>query len=219
MPVGDSITAGFDSTTGGGYRIGLLEDIWASNHDATFVGDNVSGPGTIEGRPFPRHNEGFSGYTIDDAPNIPASLGGPRKGIAPLVPAALTKYSPNIVTLMIGTNDMGTNNDVSNAPARLAALVDSITTTRPTGLLILAQITPTGDAATNARIKAYNASMPALVQARVAAGRHIVLVDMYSAFTADPNYLKDYMNGSLHPNDAGYALMGHTWFAAMRPFL
>jgi lysophospholipase L1-like esterase len=219
MPVGDSITWGYQSTTGGGYRITLLEDIWAAGHAATFVGDNTSGPTTLDGKPFPRNNEGFSGYTIDDAPDIPASLGGPRTGIAPLVPAALTKYSPNIVTLMIGTNDMGTDNDVSNAPDRLAALLDSITTTRPEALLVLAQITPTGDSATNARIEAYNAAMPALVQARVSTGKHIVLVDMYSAFVADPSYLTDYMKDSLHPNDTGYALMGKTWFAAIGPVL
>jgi lysophospholipase L1-like esterase len=216
MPVGDSITWGYQSTTGGGYRIALLEDIWAAGQEATFVGDDTSGPTTLDGKPFPRNNEGFSGYTIDDAPNIPASLGGPRKGIAPLVPPALIKHSPNVVTLMIGTNDMGTNNDVGNAPARLAALIDSIVTTSPTALLVLAQITPTGDSATNARIEAYNAAMPALVQARVSAGKHVLLVDMYSAFAADPNYLTDYMKDSLHPNDTGYALMGNTWFAGIR---
>jgi lysophospholipase L1-like esterase len=154
-----------------------------------------------------------------DAPDIPASLGGPRKGISPLVPAALTKYSPNIVTLMIGTNDMGTDNDVSNALARLAALTDSITMTRPAVLLVLAQITPTGDSATNTRIDAYNAAMPALVQARVSTGKHIVLVDMHSAFASDPNYLTDYRSDSLHPNDTGYALMGKTRFAALGSFL
>jgi lysophospholipase L1-like esterase len=212
--IGDSITFGYQSSTGGGYRIKLLQDIWASNRNATFVGDDSSGPDSLDGRPFPRNNEGYSGYTIDDT--------GPpinRTGIAPLVPAALAKWAPNIVTLMIGTNDMGTNNDVANAPARLANLIDSILATSPNALLVVAQITPTGDDGLNALIRTYNAAIPALVSSRAAAGKHIIMVDMYSAFTADAAYKTDYMNGSLHPNDTGYALMGDVWYAAIADYL
>jgi hypothetical protein len=61
----------------------------------------------------------------------------------------------------------------------------------------------------------YNAAMPALIKTRAESGKHIILVDMYSAFTADANYRNDYMNGSLHPNDAGYNVMGDIWYAAL----
>jgi lysophospholipase L1-like esterase len=116
---------------------------------------------------------------------------------------------------MIGTNDMGTNNDVANAPARLAKLIDTIISTSPNALLVVAQITPTGDDTLNGLIQTYNAAMPALIKTRAESGKHIILVDMYSAFTADANYRNDYMNGSLHPNDAGYNVMGDIWYAAL----
>jgi len=208
MPLGDSITWGYNSTTGGGYRLRLLHDIWAGNHDATFVGTGSSGPDKLDGKPFPKSNEGHSGYTIDDAPAVK------RSGISPLVPDALAKYSPNVVTLMIGTNDMGTNNDVANAPTRLAHLIDTIIDKSPKALLVIAQITPTGDDKLNGLVQTYNAAIPALVQSRAAAGKHIILVDMYAPFTAHANDL----NG-LHPNDAGYDLMGDTWYAALAPHL
>jgi lysophospholipase L1-like esterase len=217
MPLGDSITAGYNSTTGGGYRLELLSRIWAAGHDATFVGDNSSGPATLDGKAFPKANEGFSGYTIDDAPN----LNPPRTGISPLVPAALAKYSPHVVLLMIGTNDVGTNNDLANLPARLANLVDVILSNQPNALLIVAQILPLGDPSDtkdNGRAQTYNAAIADLVTARAAAGKHIALVDMYSAMTANQSYATQWMNG-LHPNDDGYVVVGDTWYAGLAPHL
>jgi lysophospholipase L1-like esterase len=213
MPIGDSITFGYDSSTGGGYRLRLLHDIWTAKGDATFVGDDTSGPDTLDGRPVPKHNEGYSGYTIDPAPAVG------RAGISPLVRPALMKYAPNVVTLMIGTNDVATKNDLSNAPARLAALIDVILATSPAALLVVAQITPIVDDQLDPLVRAYNAEIPALVKARADAGKHILLVDMYAAFTADPKYATDYMNGSLHPGDKGYDVMGDVWYAALAPHL
>ncbi len=213
MPLGDSITWGYGSSTGGGYRLRLLHDLWAAHHDATFVGVGSSGPDQLDGKPFPKKNEGYSGYTIDPAPAVM------RAGISPLVAAALQTYAPHIVTLMIGTNDLGTNNDVRNAPARLASLIDAITTKSPRALLVVAQITPTGDDKLNALIQTFNAAIPALVKSRAAAGKHILLVDMYAAFTAHAAYKTDLLNDTLHPNDAGYDVMGDVWYAALAPHL
>ena len=213
MPIGDSITAGYQSSTGGGYRLRLLHDIWTAAHDATFEGDASSGPNTLDGKPFPKHNEGHSAYTIDPAPALN------RSGISPLVPLALAMYEPHVVTLMIGTNDLGTNNDVANAPNRLGKLIDSITTGSPNALLIVAQITPTGDDNLNKLVQAYNQAIPGLVQSRVAAGKHIIVVDMYGAFTSHASYRTEYMFDSLHPNDKGYDLMGDIWYAALAPHL
>jgi lysophospholipase L1-like esterase len=213
MPLGDSITFGYRSSTGGGYRLRLLEDIWAANHDATFVGSATSGPPTLDGKPFPTGNEGHIAYTIDDAPAVG------RSGISPLVPASLAKYTPQIVTLMIGTNDVDTNNDLANAPTRLANLLDTITTASPNALLVVAQITPTGTDAENLLVQAYNAAIPGLVQTRAAAGKHVILVDMYAALSANPAYRTADMADGLHPNDTGYGVLGDAWYAALAPYL
>jgi lysophospholipase L1-like esterase len=57
------------------------------------------------------------------------------------------------------------------------------------------------------------------VQARAAAGKHIALVDMYAAFTANASYKTALMNDDLHPKDTGYVLMAQTWYAAIKAFL
>jgi lysophospholipase L1-like esterase len=108
---------------------------------------------------------------------------------------------------------------VANAPMRLAALIDSITSTDPKLLLAVAQIIPSQTDTLNTTIRAYNAAIPALVQARATAGKHVVMVDMYDAFTAIANYKTADLSDNLHPNDAGYAVMGGVWYAQIGPLL
>ncbi|HEY7371021.1 MAG TPA: SGNH/GDSL hydrolase family protein, partial [Polyangia bacterium] len=78
---------------------------------------------------------------------------------------------------------------------------------------------PTQDDTVNARAQTYNNAMTGLVQTRAAAGKHIVLVDMYAALTANANYKTALLNDTLHPNDAGYMVMAQTWYAAIRDYL
>jgi lysophospholipase L1-like esterase len=63
----------------------------------------------------------------------------------------------------------------------------------------------------NARIQTYNAAIPALIQSRAQAGKHVALVDMYEAFVADPSYRSTLMYDRLHPNIAGFQKMANTW--------
>ena len=207
MPLGDSITAGFLSSTQGGYRVPMFDSAFKAGKAITFVGSQTSGPTTLDGVPFPQQNEGHSGYTIDD--------GGGRSGLQPLVQSAIQTYHPNIVTLMIGTNDVGIQLDLVNAPARLGKLMDTILATDPGLLLVVAQITPTQDDTGNTRVQAYNAAIPGLVAARARSGKHIASVDMYGALTANASYKTAYLADALHPNDAGFVIMSGVWYSAI----
>ncbi len=214
MPLGDSITEGFPTFVGG-YRVELFTDAVLANKAITFVGRRSNGPasGIVQGKTFPPGNEGYSGFTIDDEPTFT------RSGIQPLVNAAITMFHPHIILLMIGTNDINVNIDVTNAPARLGALIDQITTAAPSTLLVVAEITPTTTDATNTRIMAYNAAIPGLVAQRASSGKHVQLVNMYAAFTAHADYKTSLMTDDLHPNTAGYALLGDTWYQAIASVL
>jgi lysophospholipase L1-like esterase len=213
MPLGDSITFGVGSSTGAGYRLPLYDRALADDRAITFVGSMQSGPAMADGVPFPRANEGHSGYTIDDAPDLN------RTGISRLTVPAIDRYAPDIVLLMIGTNDVATNNDVADAPNRLARLVDSITAHAPRAVVVVAEIVPTRIAEVNAGIEAYNAGVAAIVKARAAGGKHVALVDMYGAFTANTDFRTAYMADDLHPNDSGYDVMAGVWYHAIRPIL
>ncbi len=212
MPLGDSITFGSGSSgAGGGYRIPLFRHVLADRKAVTFVGSVRNGPDLVDDQPFPRQSEGHGGFTIDE--------GGGRQGIYPLVGKALATHKPHIVLLMIGTNDINLNLDLANAAMRLGDLLDRITTTAPDALLVVAQIVPTTSEALNQRVRAYNQAIPGLVEARAAAGRHITMVDMYGAYSANPRFKTEYMADQLHPKDVGYVKMADTWYAAIARWL
>ena len=55
----------------------------------------------------------------------------------------------------------------------------------------------------------YNAAIPALVNARAAAGKHITLVDLNTGFPSGA-----LGSDNVHPNAMGYAWMGDKWYDA-----
>jgi len=166
----------------------------------------------LDGLPFPRDNEGHSGWLID---------GTPSNSLYPNIVAWMRADTPHIITLMIGTNDVNRSVDLPNAPKRLGLLMDRITETDPKVLLVVAQIIPSLDDALNARIRTFNADIPALVQTRRAAGKHVIMVDMYGAFTKNSDFKTAYFPAGniLHPSVAGYVVMSDTWYAAIGTLL
>jgi lysophospholipase L1-like esterase len=207
MPFGDSITQGYN--VNGGYRAPLLHLALAASRSITFVGSasDYSVP-TVDGMAFPKNHEGHGGYTIEGS-----------NGISQFVATSIPSYKPNIITLMIGTNDINGNNNLADAPNRLGKLLDAIFMRDANILVVLAQIVPTRTDGTNNAVKTYNAAMPNLVSTRVSKGQHILLVDMYTAFTKDANYKQSLFADNLHPNQAGYNAMADVWFQAVSPYL
>jgi lysophospholipase L1-like esterase len=209
MPFGDSITDGYGVP--GGYRIELFRLAHQASKNITFVGSQSNGPAQIDGVTFPPNHEGHSGWTID-------SVGG-RTGISTLVSSMMPAYTPHVITLMIGTNDANDNYDMANAPKRLGNLIDSIYAELPNVLLVVAQVIPTQDDTINARIQTYNAGIPAVVQTRANAGKHIRLVDMYSVIANQANYRTALLQDTWHPNSNGYTLIGAAWYGALSEVL
>ena len=215
MPFGDSITDGFNSDTPGGYRVELFRRAHSAGKNITFVGSGYNGPDTVDGVAFPHNHEGHSGWTI--APE------GGRSGISTLVSTVMPQFTPHIVLLMIGTNDCIDNYDLTNAPTRLGALIDSIYAQLPNVLIIVAQPIPSrGDAtkgddtALSARIKTYDDAIPAVVKTRADAGKHILVVDMYTPFNPNKSTL---LEDQWHPNLAGYVLLGTQWYNVLQPLI
>ena len=184
MPVGDSITSGYRSSTGNGYRGPLWDELIKQGDAVDFVGSQRSGV------MFDPDNEGHSGYRIDQ--------------IAGLIDKELALYQPNLVLLDIGTNDLGQNYQVSTAPARLASLIDQIVAADPNATILVAPLICNSTPRVQTLINSFNAQIPAIVQARTNAGKRVSLVSM-SALTTDD--LKD----GLHPNDTGYQKMADAW--------
>jgi lysophospholipase L1-like esterase len=198
LPFGDSITDGVGSPSpGGGYRVDLFSRAVMANKKLTFVGQQLNGPTTVAGMPFPRRHAGFSGYTI--AQITAANIFDPAIGMA-----------PNIVLLHIGTNDMNMS-DPGGAPARLATLLDKLTAMAPNALIVVAKIIPL--TSNMARVNTFNTAIAPLVQQRRDAGKHIVLVDQNTGFPTSE------LGDGIHPDAAGYVRMAGVWYTAISNLL
>ena len=142
---------------------------------------------------FPRRYEATSGITID--------------GISNQITQSNTLSMPSdIVVIHIGTNDMYMS--PSGAPTRLGNLIDKLTTGYPNALIVVCKIIPlpSGMSAVNT----YNNAIPGIVQTRVAAGKHVIIVDLATGFPSS-----GLSSDSVHPNVSGYAWMGDKVYDAI----
>lgn len=212
LPLGDSITEGFASSQGAGYRIELFAQSVRNAKNLTFVGSLTNGPTMpIEGKTFPRRHEGHGGWTINQLLN-------PSGGNQSVTQQAIANYHPHIVLLKIGTNDV--NGGMGNgAPTRLGSLIDQITTAAPSALVIVSSIIPTRSDGTNQNVRTYNTGVRDEAEKRAMAGRHVVFVDNYALFTANADYKNALLADNLHPNDAGYAALGRSFYGLISAVL
>jgi Ca2+-binding RTX toxin-like protein len=199
MPLGDSITYGVinsnSDTESGGYRTYLWDKFVADSLSVDFVGSMSNGPVSLGDK----NHEGHRGWMIQD--------------IANNIDGWLDTYKPDVIPLMIGTNN--TNDVVSgNTIAdRLGTLIDQIASRSPNTQLLVASIPPVdGSILTNERAQRtaeFNLALPNLVKSKVAQGKKVTFVDMRSELT-----LSDLAEG-LHPNGDGYRKISDYWYDAI----
>jgi lysophospholipase L1-like esterase len=205
MPVGDSITEGCCTAPMGGYRIELFRQAFTNQKNITFVGTLTNGPGTVDGQMFPQHHEGHGGWKISQ--------------IAGVIDNAISSSKPHVVLLKIGTNDINGNDDVANAPTRLANLIDQICKDAPNALLVVSAIIPTTNDGTNDKVLPYNTAIKQKAEAAAAAGKHVVFLDNYQTFAMNSSYKTALMADGLHPNTAGYAALGAAFYGVISSYL
>ncbi|MDB9529518.1 GDSL-type esterase/lipase family protein [Oscillatoria sp. CS-180] len=208
MPLGDSNTEGWDEGRGRsrdplysaaheGYREDLWDDLEALGVKADFVGSLSNGPTTLEDK----DHEGHAG----------APIGFIRSNIT----TYLSNGSPDIVLLMIGTNNGGSPGEtIAN---ELNDLINDILSNGSfSGTLMVSTVPPIVPAGRFpdrvANIEDYNSRVQGVVQSFnsdrvvfVNAGGQLTLDDM-----ADIS-----VDGGLHPNQTGYAKIADAWYDAI----
>ncbi|MEO1146755.1 MAG: Calx-beta domain-containing protein [Cyanobacteria bacterium J06638_22] len=188
MPLGDSITHGWN-TFPGGYR-DRLENLLTENDIAfDFVGSATpNGPSSLSDR----NHQGHPGWRIDE--------------IAASADAWIQAANPDVIQLLIGTNDVLQEFDLANAPARLSALIDQITAAAPDAHVVVATIPPHERNFFNNLVLDYNATIEGIVDDKVAQGKNVSFVDMYSELTVAD------LGDRVHPNQTGYEKIAGVWF-------
>ncbi len=197
LPVGDSLTAGFNVT--GGYRSPLQKLLKDAGCSFEFVGSRND---NSDGMTNPQHS-GYSGYNV--------------VRIAPVAMADLKTYRPDVMLLMIGTNVM----NQSDGPAgskQLDALIGQITTAYPKMPLIVATIPPIippgyfKNIPDAAPVEAFNASVRLMVAAHSRKGERVALADVFAALSPsdiDPN-------DKTHFLQSGADKVAQVWFQALQ---
>ena len=206
LPLGDSLTDG-QFYAPGGYRIRLWELLEAEGVAVDFVGSEQNGPDTLPDR----DHEGHNGWRIDE--------------ISEQADAWLALHRPDIILLMIGTNDMLQGHALDEAPTRLSALLDQLRAGAPDAHIVVAAIPPLVSSALvesqdpelagtdpDERVVAYNAAVADVVTAHQSKGSVVSFADMH---TLDKALLVD----GIHPKQEGYDVMAGVWHAALQPVL
>jgi lysophospholipase L1-like esterase len=208
LALGDSLTQGAGSS-GGGYRPELFRQAVVHGKSFATVGSRANGPAEVAGMPFPRRHEGHGGFSI--------------AAISTWITdnATITTYKPDIVLVHLGWNGLSpATANVAGQLENLGKLIDQIVAADSHLLVVVAQVIPMKEDVGTRNVMAFNAGIPALVKARQAAGKHVIVADIYGPFAANPNYKTEYYPSTGgHPNDAGYAAMGKAWYPALGPLL
>jgi lysophospholipase L1-like esterase len=200
MPLGDSITLGVN----GGYRNDLYTGLQQNNCGVSYVGTEYD-QGT---RVVDKDHEGHSGFTIAD--------------IAGSVNAWMASTQPDIILLMIGTNDTAwwTAENADQIGARHDALIEQLRTARPNASIFVASIPPQSSAIIQpnnvdraALTQQLNEVIKSNVEARVALGQRVRFVDVNSALTTADLY------DGIHPTEAAHAMVAQKFLEAIRAAL
>ena len=246
MPLGDSITAGFGSDDTGGYRLPLQKDLTSLGIQYQFVGSQTThNPARLPAQPY---HEGHDGYVamvgtdlaatrtaparldptwwnrdntlrINRATGLPVVWSQSGQLYGQLTDTALKTYRPDIILLMIGTNDQLYDPNEFDPQLRgivYSTLLNQIFSTEPGVTVIAAPIPYKPYSETNKQIDQVNAVYKSIVANFAASGDSITWVgDWTAAIGEGPSDLPD----GIHPSTAKYTLMAQYWSSAIQSVL
>ncbi|MEN6343333.1 MAG: GDSL-type esterase/lipase family protein [Methanospirillum sp.] len=208
LPLGDSITRGdYDAgSAAGSWRYYLGEQLSAGGYDVDFVGSTTFP--TYTRFSFDQDHDGHGGYTT----GMFLSYGQTE----PLKAWMASYGGPNVVLLMIGTNDALEQVPLATRLANLRGIIAQLRAKSPDATILLAQIIPTADAVRNAeQIAPFNAALPGLASELSTSRSPIVVVDQYSGYSG----VADNGADGIHPLKSGMQKIAARWYAALRPVL
>ena len=242
--IGDSITDGYG--TDGSYRKFLYHNLTDAGYSIDMVGPNwnwgdasYTDEETGETFSYDAAHCGYSGYAIKEYSGRSGILETVQKG------DYLTVYSPDVVILQIGTNDVIDNHELDKADERLETLVDYIVENISSDSDLFVTTIPYLDpnredvyswfsnyrhssdwqtnysddeVETNVKnsVDEYNSTVKKVVEKVQSEGvKNIHFADVNSAVTDVKTQLKD----GVHPNNTGYKLMGNYWTGVMKQHL
>ena len=227
MPVGDSITDGYWEQ--GGYR----KYMWCFLADAGYTGIDLVGPKGAESESFDNNGRqavydgnyaGYSGYAIQQMSGTEN-----RQGILETLQngSYISLYSPDIVLLQIGTNDIlsAYNDGITDRLENLITyILDEgcgtvyVSTIPDIDVMLVSDwLWAYGDVKWNSapekfaeivqgHIDSYNSSIKKLAEKMNSEGKDVRFADIHSVVDMETD-----LYDGVHPNEQGYEKMGKYW--------
>jgi len=189
MPLGDSVTRGHGDPAWNGYRYDLQQRL-----SALGLNPNMVGP-YRDGTMGDNNHAGVSGARIDQW--------------AVVAPQLVKDYQPDVVLLMLGTNDIGQRYQLDTAPTRLRDMIYRIRAVKPDVRVFVAAITQFREDTNDPLVDAYNSGVAAMVAALGSAWVHFVPTQGVGEDAA--RELADHV----HPNPCGYVRISWIFYYYM----
>ena len=220
MPVGDSITFGMGET--GGYRKYLDVNLKAKNISFDMVGPEGSNSASFnyngQNVSYDDNHAGYSGFQIKEEPSWAQQQGSSGSLYNKLKSNnAVKKYQPDIILLIIGTNDMTANRSMDACASDLRSLVDYMLADMPSGGAIFMGSIPefTAYGGNAQRVANYNNTVKSVAEEYANAGKNVKFADVHGSM----NGTADLGSDNLHPNGSGYQKMGKFWAETIADYL
>ncbi len=221
LPLGNSITEG--KVENPGYRYPLYDKLTDANIDFEFIGSLTANfvwnrdvqscieqPGSI---PVLAH-EGHGGWRADQI------LNGKSGDDPGKLSVWLQNYTPDVVLMHLGSNDMFQDQSVTGTLIELRDVVRVLRQDNPRVIILMAKLIPahgpTVGTNKETNVRLFNNEIPRLVQELNTAQSPVILVDQYTGFNAAPG--EDTFDG-IHANTKGAIKMADKWFQALKEVL
>lgn len=201
MPFGDSITAGVSGSYS--YRYFLWKLLQAAGYT-----DNIDFVGTMHGvydgeePKNPDFDQDHEGHPAWNTSNMLSSLSG-----------WLGSYTPDIVLMHMGTNDIGEGFSTADSKKDISAMIDTLRNHNPSVVIILARIIPSQVG--TASYPAFNDMISGLSSEKNTPQSPVILLDMNSGFSVANGDYSDLV----HLSSFGEQHMASRWYEALVPVL
>ncbi len=235
MPLGDSITYGYkggtDGSTTGGYRKYFYRYFTSLGYNVDMVGSEwtwgTSDYTLPDGTKFtfdPQH-EGHSGFSIISYND---GKGNSRTGLYNHIvnsnengsngKNSIGVYQPDVVFLMIGTNDVLDNYNISSIQSRLQTMVDEVYSQKSDVKLFLISppridsergygSTVTNQTLMDSNIESLNNAAKSICESETAKGNYCKYIDVCDNIFGEDDYV-NYLEDYTHPSENGYQAIG-----------
>ncbi len=198
-PMGDSITRGglVPDSPYPSYRYYLWTMLRNGGYDVDFVGSTTEP--NFQKFMFDQDHDGYSGYTTELLANDMDRM--------------LVSFTPDIVLLDIGTNDVLQQVPMKDRMRNIDRIVTSLRQKNPNVRIVLAQIAPTSDTFrnTNSGLDEFNKNLLSYAQSTTTGASPIVIVDMNTAWSTAQFTQAD----GVHPNTEGEVQLAQRWANAL----